>query len=77
MLAKMTSKNQLTLPKDVLEAVGGASHFDVQARDGQIILTPVRLPQADPVHAKPTELSPIEEDIDVAVTWARRQMPNP
>ncbi|HEV2041454.1 MAG TPA: AbrB/MazE/SpoVT family DNA-binding domain-containing protein, partial [Casimicrobiaceae bacterium] len=47
MLAKVTSKNQLTLPKSVTNAVGPAEYFDVEARDGQIILTPVRIQRAD------------------------------
>ena len=42
MLAKLTSKNQLTLPKAVIEQVPHAQYFDVRAEDGQIVLTPVR-----------------------------------
>ena len=38
MLAKMTAKNQLTLPKSVTAAVGPAEYFDVEARNGQIVL---------------------------------------
>ena len=49
MLAKMTSKNQLTLPKSVTQAVGAAQYFDVETRDGQIILTPVRIQRSDAV----------------------------
>jgi hypothetical protein len=37
MLAKITSKNQLTLPKAVTNAIGPADYFDVEARDGQIV----------------------------------------
>jgi hypothetical protein len=77
MLAKMTSINQLTLPEAVMEAVGGAQYFEVQTRKGQIILTPVRLQGADAVDAKLDEPSLTAEDIDVAVTWARRQAPHP
>src|SRR5437867_3272931 len=39
MLAKMTSKNQLTLPKAITTAVGPVEYFDVQTKDGVIILT--------------------------------------
>ena len=49
MLAKITSKNQLTLPKSVTQAVGPAEYFDVQTRDGQIVLTPVRIQRGDAV----------------------------
>jgi hypothetical protein len=51
-LAKITSKNQLTLPKSVTLAVGPAEYFDVQTRDGQIVLTPVRIQRGDAVRAK-------------------------
>lgn len=34
MLVKMTSKNQLTLPKSVTASVGPAEYFDVEARNG-------------------------------------------
>lgn len=43
MLARLTSRNQLTLPKSVTNAVGAVEYFEVQAKDGQIILTPVRI----------------------------------
>ncbi|MBF0095287.1 MAG: AbrB/MazE/SpoVT family DNA-binding domain-containing protein, partial [Alphaproteobacteria bacterium] len=38
MLAKLTSKNQLTLPKAVLAAVHGAEYFDVIEENGRIVL---------------------------------------
>ncbi len=72
MLAKLTSKNQLTLPKSATAAVGGAEYFEVQAKDGRIILTPVRIQRADAVRAKLAELDLSEEDIEEAVAWARK-----
>ena len=71
MLAKLTAKNQLTLPKAVTNAVGPAEYFDVQTRDGQIILTPVRIQRADAVRAKLAELDLDEQDVTDAVAWAR------
>lgn len=71
MLAKITSKNQLTLPKSVTAAVGAAEYFDVQARDGQIVLTPVRIQRGDAVRAKLAQLELSEADIADAVAWAR------
>ena len=72
MLAKLTSKNQLTLPKNVTNAVGAVDYFDVQAKGGQIILTPVRIQRADAVRAKLAELDLTEQDIAAAVAWARK-----
>ncbi|MEZ5459250.1 MAG: AbrB/MazE/SpoVT family DNA-binding domain-containing protein [Steroidobacteraceae bacterium] len=47
MLAKLTSKNQLTLPKAVVQALGPVEYFDVRVREGQIVLTPVRMQRGD------------------------------
>ena len=71
MLAKMTTKNQLTLPKSVTSAVGAGEYFDVQVRNGQIVLTPVRIQRADAIRAKLAEFDLDERDINDAVAWAR------
>ena len=71
MLAKLTAKNQLTLPKSVTNDLGPVEYFDVQAREGQIVLTPVRIQRGDAVRAKLAELNLTEADIGVAVAWAR------
>ena len=71
MLAKMTAKNQLTLPKSVTNALGQVEYFDVQTKDGQIILTPVRIQRADAVRVKLADLKLTEQDIADAVAWAR------
>lgn len=71
MLAKLTSKNQLTLPKSVTRAIGPAEYFDVQARDGEIVLTPVRIQRGDAVRAKLAQLGLDESDVADAVAWAR------
>ena len=72
MLAKMTSKNQLTLPKSITAAVGPTEYFEVEACNGQIVLTPVRIQRGDAVRAKLAELNLGEQDIAAAVTWARQ-----
>lgn len=71
MLAKLTAKNQLTLPKAAIEAVGATEYFEVDVRAGQIVLTPVRLQRADAVRAKLSELAIEARDITEAVAWAR------
>ena len=71
MLAKITAKNQLTLPKSVTQAVGATEYFDVEARAGQIILTPVRIQRGDAVRAKLAELELTDADLADAVAWAR------
>ena len=72
MLAKITSKNQLTLPKSITASIGPAEYFDVTMSGGQIILTPVRIQRGDAVRAKLAELAIDESDIVDAVKSARR-----
>jgi len=72
MLAKLTTKNQLTLPKRVVAEVGAEDYFDVEVRNVQIVLTPVRIQRADLVRAKLAELNLEESDLEEAVTWARK-----
>lgn len=71
MLAKLTSKNQLTLPKAAVQAVGAAEYFDVAVREGQIVLTPVRIQRGDAVRAKLAALGLGEGDVASAVRWVR------
>ena len=71
MLAKLTSKNQLTLPKAVLAPYEGIAYFEVSDEDGRIVLTPVRIGRADAVRAKLAELGIAEADATAAVRWAR------
>jgi len=72
MIAKLTSKNQLTLPKAVVTAMRGAEYFEVAEDNGRIVLTPVRIARADAVRAKLEELRLSEDDVADAVAWARR-----
>lgn len=72
MLAKMTSKNQLTLPKSIVQSVGSVDYFEVEIDNGRIILTPVRIQKADAVRAKLEALGISEQDVADAITWARK-----
>lgn len=75
MLAKKTSKNQLTLPKRVLQDVPETDYFDVTAKDGVLILRPVTM--AEPgsrlaaVRQKIKDLGIEPKDLDRAIAWAR------
>lgn len=77
MLAKLTSKNQLTLPKAATAALGHCEYFDVEVRDGRILLTPVRMQRSDAVRDKLAELGIAPADVTQAVAWARRSAPAP
>jgi hypothetical protein len=73
MLAKMTAKNQLTLPKALIAQVGATEYFDVEVCNGQLVLTPVRIQRGDAVRAKLAALNLSTSDIADAVTWARKR----
>lgn len=75
MLTKLNARNQITLPKSLMQVVGPTDYFDVQAKGGQIVLIPVRFVAADAVRAKLAELGITENDSTAAVDWARTQAP--
>ena len=77
MLAKLTAKNQITLPKAATAAIDTTEYFDVETRDGQIILTPVRIQRADAVRAKLAELALGPTDVAAAVAWTRQRVAEP
>ena len=72
MLAKLTSKNQITLPKAVASKFPGTEYFAVREVDGEIILRPVRMRSLDPVWRKIESLGITGKDVADAVRWARR-----
>ena len=70
-LAKLTSKNQLTLPKSVTDALGPVQYFEVQEKAGQIVLTPVRIQRGDALRAKLAELAIDEKTLEAALGWSK------
>lgn len=75
MLIKLNARNQITLPKSLMQVVEPTDYFDVQAKDEQVVLTPVRFVAADVVRAKLAELGMTKADTAAAVDWARSQAP--
>lgn len=71
MLAKKSSKNQITLPKSIVASFEGVDYFDVSTHDGRIILEPVHTTQASEVRSKLESLGIRETDIDLAIKYAR------
>jgi hypothetical protein len=71
MLAKITVKNQLTLPKAVATRFSGVEYFDVSTDGSSIILRPLQRSRADEVRARLAQLDIEEQDVADAVNWAR------
>lgn len=73
MLAKLTSKNQITLPKAIVQQIENTQYFDVQVENGRIMLTPMRVQPTDLVRTKLAALGISENDVEDAVAWARQE----
>ncbi len=71
MLAKLTVKNQLTLPKAVVTRFKGIEYFDVSTDGSAITLKPLRPSRLDEVRDKLAQLGIDEQDVAAAVSWAR------
>ncbi len=72
MLSKITSKNQITLPKAIMALVPKAEYFEVEAVNNCIILTPVKVTRINQVWDKLDALGITEQDITDAVEWSRQ-----
>jgi bifunctional DNA-binding transcriptional regulator/antitoxin component of YhaV-PrlF toxin-antitoxin module len=70
-LAKKTSKNQITLPAAVARRFPGVEYFDVREEDGRIVLEPLVRSRADEVRARLAAQGLTVEDVGAAVAWAR------
>lgn len=71
MLAKKNSKNQITLPREVVKQFPGVDYFDVVAQGEKIVLVPLRRSRAQEVRAKLAELGISKKDVRDAAAWAR------
>ena len=72
-IAKRTSKNQITLPRAVIDRFPGVEYFDVRDEEGCIVLRPVRPGAADEVRRKLAALEIDERDVAAAVRQARKR----
>ena len=77
MLAKKTSKNQLTLPKKIAGVFQGVDYFDITVKGNVITLRPVTITPSEPtlesVRDKIKALDLKEGDIKEAIRFARKK----
>jgi hypothetical protein len=71
MLAKLTVKNQLTLPKALLTQFKGVEYFDVSVEGESLRLKPLKMSRVEEAWDKLEELGITEQDVTDAVEWAR------
>ena len=73
MLAKLTAKNQITIPKKVVEQLPDVKYFDVALKDGVVVLKPLRVYDTDlrQIQSKIKKLGLQTDCVAEAVKWAR------
>ena len=73
MLAKITSKNQITIPKKIMAQIAETKYFDVEFKDGKISLTPMKVLDTDleKIRAKVKKLGLGPDCVAEAIEWAR------
>jgi len=73
MLAKMTSKNQITIPKKIMDQMPSVKYFEVELKDGKIELKPLRVYETDleKIRSKMKNLGLQPNSVKEAVEWAR------
>ena len=77
MLAKKTVKNQITLPKAIIEKLPNTDYFEVSLQGEEIVLKPVvieaKSTKLERVRSKMKALGLTEKDVDAAIRWARNR----
>ncbi len=77
MLAKKTVKNQITLPKAIIEKLPSTDYFEVSLQGEEIVLKPVMIEakgtKLERVRSKMKALGLTEKDVDAAIRWARNR----
>ncbi len=73
MLAKITSKNQITIPKKIMDQMPGVKYFEVALIDDRIELKPLRVYETDleKIRTKMKNLGLKPDSVREAVEWAR------
>lgn len=73
MLAKITAKNQITIPKKIIDQMPGVKYFEVQLKNETIILKPLRVYDTDleRIRSKVKTLELEQDSVVEAIRWAR------
>jgi hypothetical protein len=77
MLAKPTSKNQITIPKGIIDQIPDASYFEVELSDGMVELRPLKIysTSLEEIHAEVEKLGLDPERVREAIKWAGSKWP--
>ena len=73
MLAKLTTKNQITIPKSIIDQIPEARYFDVELNSGVVVMKPLKIYDTDlqQIRAKIKKMGLKPDCVAEAVKWAR------
>jgi hypothetical protein len=73
MLAKLTSKNQITIPKKIMDQLPDVKYFHLDLNNGVIRLKPLTVydTNLDRIRSKIKKLGLKENTVREAISWAR------
>jgi len=73
MLIKLSSKNQITVPRKILAKLPNTKYFDVVLENGALVLKPVEVVETnlEQIQRKMTHLGLKEDCVAEAIRWAR------
>ena len=73
MLAKKTSKNQVTIPKKIIEQLPDVDYFEVELINGVVMLKPLVTydTSLEKIRTKVKKLGLKENTVKEAIEWAR------
>jgi len=72
-LAKKTTKKQLTPPKKVVDRSTGVECSEISTDGTCIVLRPLQKSRADAVRARLAQLGINDEAVKTSVSWARKK----
>ena len=73
MLVRISSKNQITVPRKILARLPETKYFDVEVENGALVLKPVEVLETklEEIQQKMTDLGLNQDSVAEAVRWAR------
>ena len=73
MLSRMTTKNQITIPKKIIDQIPDVKYFDIELKDNVIMLKPLRFYNTDleEIRGKVKKLGLNQNCVSEAIKWAR------
>ncbi len=73
MLTKITSKNQITIPKKIVDQLPDVQYFDLQIKEGIVLLKPVKIydTNLEQIRSKMKKLGLRSDSVREAIKWVR------